>query len=324
MNTFPCIMIAALYGFRIRCGPFRPGRSLREIRNAAPLEPRAAIHCAIVNPMSGQASIALSVVSPAHNEQDNLRPLVHQIAAAIDPLNVDYEIVIVDDGSTDDTPAVLRELLKQYPQLRAMRMLETPPGRGSGQSAAFHAAFRAARGELIAVLDADLQNDPAELPMMLQLLQREHADLVQGDRSQSRADGLLRKAGMWVGRFFRRSLLGDTIRDTGCSLRIMRREVALALPLEFRGMHRYIPVTARNLGFRVIEVPVRHRPRAAGQTKYGILNRAVPGLYDCLSVRWMNRRRRPCRYCDLASLETGEVPRTQSHPVLPRQKVASP
>jgi len=247
--------------------------------------------------MTGSLSaITLSVVAPAHNEQANLRPLVQEIAAALDPLQISYEILIVDDRSTDETAAILTHLLTEYVQLRAIRMVagaETPLGRGNGQSAAFHAGFRASRGELIAVLDADLQNDPADIPAMLRTMKSTGADFVQGDRSQSRADTLARRVTSQVGRLFRRWLLGDTIRDTGCSLRIMRREVALAMPLEFRGMHRFIPVTARHLGFTVIEMPVNHRPRVAGVAKYGIWNRAIPGLIDCFAIRWMRNRRRP-------------------------------
>jgi dolichol-phosphate mannosyltransferase len=246
--------------------------------------------------MSVSQSMALSVVAPAHNEQDNLARLVDEITAALDPLGISYEIVIVDDGSIDHTPRILTDLLRRHPHLRALRMLSTPPGRGNGQSAAFHAGFRAARGEIIAVLDADCQNDPSDIRAMLEKMHQTGAHLVQGDRSHARADTVVRKFSSWVGRFFRRVLLGDTIRDTGCSLRIMRREVALAIPLEFRGMHRFIPVTARHMNFTVVEMPVNHRPRTAGKAKYGIWNRAIPGLIDCFAVRWMYRRRRPVHY----------------------------
>lgn len=235
----------------------------------------------------------LSVVAAAHDEQDNVARLVEEIDAALPPMGLDYEVIVVDDGSTDATPDVLRRLLDGHPTLRVIRMLQTPPGRGNGQSAAFHAGLRAARGDLVALLDADLQNDPADIPAMMQMLQQTGADMVQGDRSRDRRDGPVRRASSRVGRLTRRWLLGDTIRDTGCSLRLMRRRVALALPLQFRGMHRFIPVTARQLGFHVVEMPVRHRPRVSGRTKYGIWNRAIPGLIDCLAVRWMRNRRRP-------------------------------
>jgi len=240
--------------------------------------------------------ITLSVVAPAHNEQDNVKPLVEQIVAALDSTEHAYEIVIVDDGSTDGTADRLRSLVAHYAQLRAVRLRNTPQGKGNGQSAAFHAGFRASRGELIAVLDADLQNDPADIPKLVEHMRRHDADMVQGDRSHARRDNLVRRISSKVGRLFRRMILADTIRDTGCSLRLMRRAVALQLPLEFRGMHRFIPVTARQLGYTVVEVPVNHRPRVAGEAKYGIGNRAIPGLIDCFAVRWMRHRRRPTQY----------------------------
>ena len=239
--------------------------------------------------------VEISVVAPAHNERDNIETLVREVHDALEPLGMAFEFIIVDDGSTDGTGEAVRALASARPWLRLITMSDTPPGRGNGQSAAFHAGFRAARGELIAVLDADLQNDPADLPAMLELLRTSNADLVQGDRSRARRDGLVRRVGSRVGRLFRRMILGDTIRDTGCSLRLIKREIALRLPLEFKGMHRFIPVTARHMGYTVVEMPVNHRPRVAGKTKYGmgIVQRALPGLVDCFAVRYMSTRRRP-------------------------------
>lgn len=244
--------------------------------------------------------IDLSVVAPAHNEEENVRPLVEAVERALSPLPMSFEFIIVDDGSTDRTRAIVLELAAERRWLRCIAMTNTPPGRGHGQSAAFHAGFRAARGRLIAVLDADLQNDPADIPRMLEVFDRESADLVQGDRSHARRDNVVRRIGSVVGRAFRRWILGDTIRDTGCSLRLMRREVALQLPLELKGMHRFIPVTARHLGYRVVEMPVTHRPRVAGETKYGmgITKRAIPGLIDCFAVRYMRSRRTPVTHAE--------------------------
>ena len=248
----------------------------------------------------------LSIVSPAHNEQDNLRPLVEEIVAVMEPLGLEYELIIVDDGSTDNSAARLRELLVEQPRLRVIRMLETPAGKGNGQSAAFHAGFHASRGELIAVLDADLQNDPADLPAMLKLMRHSGAHMVQGDRSRVRADGSWRKFSSWVGRMFRKGILGDSVRDTGCSLRLMKREIALRIPLEFRGMHRFIPISARHMGYTVVEMPVNHRLRVSGVPKYGTLDRALVGIADCLAVRWMSRRRRPVR-CECIELPAEPV-----------------
>jgi dolichol-phosphate mannosyltransferase len=247
--------------------------------------------------------IDLSVVAPAHNEEANVEPLAKQVELALKPVGLSWELLVVDDGSTDSTRQRLQALMPTRPWLRVVAMQKTPPGKGNGQSAAFHAGFRAARGRLIAVLDADLQNDPADLPKMLTLLSEQNADMVQGDRSHARQDNAVRKIGSIVGRTFRRWLLADTIRDTGCSLRVMKREIALALPLQFRGIHRFIPVSARHLGFKVVEMPVNHRPRVAGETKYGlgITKRAIPGLIDLLAVRWMRSRRRPIDALEVAA-----------------------
>ena len=244
--------------------------------------------------------IELSIIAPAHNEEENVGPLIVEIDAALISLSGRFEIIIVDDGSTDRTLERATTLMAERAWLRVLRMLDTPAGRGHGQSAAFHAGLRAARGDLIALLDADLQNDPADLPRLLELMHESGADVVQGDRSSHRRDTAGRRLASWVGRSFRRLLLADTIRDTGCSLRVMRREAALAIPLEFCGMHRFIPLTARQMGFTVIEVPVSHRPRTSGQAKYGVFNRALPGLLDALAVRWMHRRRRPTRASEVS------------------------
>lgn len=252
------------------------------------------------------STLDLTVVAPAHNEEDNIGPLVDQIEAALKSSGLRWEAVIIDDGSTDGTQARLRAAMATRAWLRCITMTNTPHGKGNGQSAAFHAGFRAARGQLVAVLDADLQNDPAEIPMMVELLRRTGAGLVQGDRSHARRDNVVRRVGSIVGRTFRRGLLGDTVRDTGCSLRVMQRELALALPLEFRGMHRFIPITARHLGYRVEEVRVTHRPRVAGETKYGlgIIQRALPGLVDLFAVKYMHSRRRPTSNKEVTSPST--------------------
>ncbi len=251
-----------------------------------------------------EARPLISFLAPAHNEQANIEALVREVEAAGKAAGVAFEFVIVDDCSTDQTQARVRERMSSRPWLRCVAMVRgvsTPPGKGNGQSAAFHAGFRACQGTWVAMLDADLQNDPGEIPAMLALAIRERADMVQGDRSHARKDNAVRRVGSIVGRLFRRWLLGDTIRDTGCSLRLLKREIGLKLPLEFRGMHRFIPVTARHLGYRVVEMPVTHRPRVAGTTKYGQgLARAIPGLIDLFAVRYMRSRRRPVESVEVA------------------------
>ena len=241
--------------------------------------------------------VELTVLAPAHNEEGNILALIDEIDAACSPLGIPFEFLVVDDGSTDRTRAITVEAMATRPWLRCIGMQQTPPGKGNGQSAAFHAGFRAARGRLVATLDADLQNDPADIPRLLEEMRRTNADFVQGDRSAARrqGDAWIRQVTSKIGRWFRKTLLQDTIKDTGCSLRIMKREITLRLPLEFKGMHRFIPVTARQLGYTVVELPVNHRTRHAGETKYGagISKRAIPGLIDCFAVRYMRNRRRP-------------------------------
>jgi len=222
-------------------------------------------------------ALDLSALAPAHHEQENILPLVEQVEAAIAPLGLRWEFVIVDDGSTDATSAKLVEAMATRPWLRAFRVLDTPPGRGMGLSAAFAAGVAQCRGEMIASLDSDLQNDPKDFPRMIERLRAEGLDLVQG------------------GRKFRSWVLGDEVKDTACSLRVMRRELALTIPFHFKGMHRFVAFYARLMGYKVAEQPVDHHPRVAGEAKYGIWNRALPGLIDLFAVRWMRNRLRPGR-----------------------------
>ena len=288
-------------------GPARPGGVAAIVRAMD----RSTAHAGTAAGNDGDApgpALRLSVVAPAHNEEGNIAPLVDEVEEAIGPLGIAWEFIVVDDGSTDRTREILLGLMVERPWLRCVAMQNTPAGKGNGQSAAFHAGFRAARGALIAVLDADLQNDPADLPAMLEKLEAEGADFVQGDRSRVRQDGFVRRVGSKVGRWFRRMLLGDTIRDTGCSLRVFRREIGLALPLEFKGMHRFIPATVRILGGSIAEMRVSHRARHSGSTKYGLglLNRGVAGFVDCLAVRWMSKRVRDVSVEEVGSGGEGE------------------
>lgn len=247
--------------------------------------------------MPPNESIKLTVLAPAFNEQENIERLVSEVLAALRPTGTPFEFLIADDCSTDRTPELVRGLMAEHPELRLITMqrdARTPPGKGNGQSAAFYAAIRAARGDLIGMLDADLQNDPADFVEMLRLQAQHNADLVQGDRSANRKDNLVRRASSAVGRFFRRLILADVVRDTGCSLRVIRKQYALRLPLEFKGAHRFIPIVTAQLGGKIVEMPVHHRPRHAGVSKYGfgITQRAIPGLIDCFAIRWMHSRRR--------------------------------
>ncbi len=236
----------------------------------------------------------LSIVVPALNEEDNVGPLVDEVQQTLDPAGITFELIIVDDGSTDATLPRLRELAQSRPWLRVLHRAQP-----RGQSSAMAAGVRAACGKCVAFLDADLQNDPADLPRMLARYDAGDADLVQGDRSHNRRDTPIRRLSSWVGRTARRLILADTVRDTGCSSRVLRADFAKQLPLQFKGMHRFIPAYTRMLGGRIVEVPVNHRPRIAGVAKYGMLNRAFVGLIDCFAMRWMNKRHRDTRVTEI-------------------------
>ena len=224
---------------------------------------------------------ALSVVVPLYNEQDNVARLQEEIAAALRGL--DYEVVLVDDGSTDGTVARVR------PDART-RLVEFE--RNAGQSAAMHAGIHDARGAVIAMLDGDLQNDPADIPAMLNRLD-EGWDLVCGWRV-SRQDSMFKRLQSRVANTVRSRFVRDHVHDTGCTLKVMRRECREAL-LPFNGMHRFIPALVAAMGWRVTEMPVSHRPRLHGASKYGFGNRAWRATMDMFGVRWLNSRRVPYR-----------------------------
>ncbi|WP_428386758.1 glycosyltransferase family 2 protein [Mucisphaera sp.] len=235
----------------------------------------------------GAAAPELSIVVPALDEAGNVGPLVAEVKASIVDTGIGCELIVVDDGSGDGTLAVLRDLAGAYGWLRVLHRPEP-----MGQSAAMAAGIAVARGAYIATLDADLQNDPADLPGMLARAKAEGFDLVQGDRSANRQDHAVRRWASGVGRFARRAIVGDGTRDTGCSARVMRAGYAKRLPLQYKGMHRFVPATIRLLGGSIAEVPVGHRARHSGTTKYGLglLTRGLAGFVDCLAVRWMSKR----------------------------------
>ncbi len=236
--------------------------------------------------------LALSVVIPARDEAAGLRVLLPETAAVLADAgfagDVDgAEVIVVDDGSRDATAAAVEAAAADAAGRGVtVRLHRTAP---RGQSAAMAAGIRLARGRLVAFLDADGQNDPADLSRLLAARARTGADLVQGDRTAARCDGPRRRVASAVGRAVRRGLLGDPVRDTGCTLRLMPRELAAALPLDRPGLHRFVPAAARALGARVVEMPVAHRPRIGGQSHYPVFGRAGAGLRDCL---WVRRWRR--------------------------------
>src|SRR5436305_14637844 len=229
------------------------------------------------------APLELSLVIPVYNERDNLPVLVEEIERALTARRGCYEIVAVDDGSTDGSLDVLKALKREHPEIHIVAFAAN-----AGQTAAFAAGFDAARGRVVVTLDADLQNDPADIPALLSELERGGAAAVAGYRVERRASGWKRLQGR-IANGIRNRLNRETIRDTGCSLKAFRADALRELAL-FNGMHRFLPTLIRMQGGSVREVPVRHRPRRYGKTKYGMWNRVFRGLADALAVRWMQRR----------------------------------
>ena len=222
----------------------------------------------------------LSLIAPVYNEVDNLEPLLERVVAAFEG-GVDWELVLVDDGSQDGSTQKIEALAERDGRVRGVIF-----ARNRGQSAAVTAGLRAARAPLLATLDADLQNDPADLPAMLAALG--DADAVVGYRMKRR-DTFVRRLSSKLANGIRNRLSGDSIRDTGCSLKVYRAEAIRGIPY-FDGMHRFLPTLLRYHGHEVLEHGVSHHPRVAGVSKYGVRNRALRALLDLLAVRWMRSR----------------------------------
>ena len=220
---------------------------------------------------------ALSVVVPIFNEEENMSILQEELRAAL--AGRDYEVIFVDDGSTDGTA----ERIESAPNVRVVRF-----ERNTGQSAAIYAGLQAAKGAIAVLIDGDLQNDPADIPKLLAEIAR-GADLVCGYR-EKRRDTLGKRLTSRVANFVRSRFVKDYVRDTGCTLKAMRRDCIAAL-VPFKGMHRFIPALIRAAGYRLVEVPVHHRPRRFGKSKYGLGNRAVRATIDMFGVRWLLSRR---------------------------------
>jgi len=218
----------------------------------------------------------LSLIIPLYNEEDNVAPLQDELAAAL--RGRDYELILVDDCSSDRT----LERIQRGPGVRVIEF-----SKNTGQSAAMYAGIMAASGDVLVTMDGDRQNDPADIARMLEKLE-EGYDFVVGWRVQ-RQDGVTKKISSRIANFVRSRFTRDGVHDTGCSLKVMRRECRDALFL-FRGMHRFIPALVKGLGYRITEMPVNHRPRAAGVSKYGFGSRAWKATCDMLAVRWFLSR----------------------------------
>jgi len=219
----------------------------------------------------------VSVVVPLYNEEQSVAMLQRELADALNGL--DYEIIFVDDGSQDETVA----RIAANPRTRVLRF-----EKNAGQSAAIFAGLQAVCSEVAVLIDGDLQNDPADIPRLLAEISR-GADLVCGYRAR-RKDTLLKRITSRVANFVRSRFTRDGVRDTGCTLKAMRRDCIEAL-VPFKGMHRFIPALVKGAGYRLVEIPVNHRPRRFGQSKYGLGNRALRATIDMFGVRWLLSRR---------------------------------
>jgi glycosyltransferase involved in cell wall biosynthesis len=225
----------------------------------------------------------LSVVIPVYNEEENLPPLWEELRSVLESLRLSFEVVFVDDGSRDRSAEIIRGFRESDARVRLVRLKAN-----AGETAATDAGLKAARGRWVVTMDADLQNDPHDIPALISHLDR--WDCVTGWRV-NRADGddWVRRLSSRVANPVRNTLSDESIQDSGCTFRAFRRECLRGLVL-YRGFHRFIPTLLKIRGYRVIEVPVHHRPRRFGQSKYGVLNRAFVAFVDLLVVRWMKQR----------------------------------
>src|SRR6516162_1104708 len=264
-----------LRGFVVACAARSALRSRAE--NRFPLRTADSTASILEIRMTHASSPAVSIIVPLYNEEENVPILQAELRAAL--RGVDHEFIFVDDGSADRTV----ERIEVAPNLRVIHF-----EKNAGQSAAIYAGLQAARGAILVLIDGDLQNDPADIPKLVGEVSR-GADLVCGYRAQ-RKDTRVKRLTSRIANAVRSRYTKDGVRDTGCTLKAMRRECVGAL-VPFKGMHRFIPALIKDAGYRLVEIPVNHRPRRFGQTKYGLGNRAVRATIDMFGVRWLLSRR---------------------------------
>jgi dolichol-phosphate mannosyltransferase len=231
--------------------------------------------------ITGSNFLKYSVVLPIYNERENLPQLFQEILTVMYNLAEPFEVICVNDCSTDDSRSFIVEYMVTHPEFKLVSFRKN-----SGQSAALSAGFGKANGEYVITLDADLQNDPADLTEMIEYLSK--YDMVSGWR-QARHDSWITKISSKIANTIRNNLSRENINDTGCSLKIMKKAYLERIKM-FKGMHRFLPTLMKMEGARVIEIPVSHRPRIAGNSNYGVWDRAFSGLRDLLAVRWMQDR----------------------------------
>ncbi len=226
----------------------------------------------------------ISIIIPVKDEAENILPLAAEINSAMEKLLNGWECIWIDDGSTDRTLALLKGLVEADPRHRFISF-----EKNTGKSAAYCAGIDEAKGELIATLDGDGQNDPADIPKLIELVESGTADMASGYRFR-RKDSLVQKIASRVGNGFRTLLTGKTpVRDVGCGIRVFRKKCFAALP-QFSGMHRFLPTLFVIQGFTLAETPVNHRPRLTGKSKYSINNRLWVGIFDTIGVFWLRKR----------------------------------
>jgi len=226
--------------------------------------------------------VKITVVVPVYNEEENLPLLIPKLAEVLERIGLPYEIIFVNDGSSDGSRDILKRMVSQFPFLHIIRFKEN-----RGLSTALYAGMKEARGIIIVTLDSDLQNDPDDIPKLLGYLDR--YDMATGWR-QKREDPWLKKISSKIANSIRNRLSGEDIKDSACTLRVFKKECIRDIKV-FNGMHRFLSTLVRMEGYRVIEVPVSHYPRRFGKSKYNIRNRMWRSFIDLLAVRWMKHRR---------------------------------
>jgi dolichol-phosphate mannosyltransferase len=227
--------------------------------------------------------VEISIVIPIKNEIDNIAGLADELERVMSGVNAAWECIWIDDGSTDGSLQLLETIVSAHDAHRYISFTKS-----AGQSAALFEGFKAAQGQIIVTMDGDGQNDPHDIPKLLGLLNSQPVDLVNGYR-QKRRDNLVRQLASRIANGFRNLTTGRTVRDVGCSTRAFRKSCVDLLP-PFKGMHRFLPTLIALQGYRYMEVPVNHRPRRFGKTKYSINNRLWVGLFDIIGIFWFRRR----------------------------------